>query len=84
MLAREPKPSIENVHASSFPYHAKPNTRVSECSAFIVESKEVVEGAAVERWAVMGAGLVSQAWLLDCLSQFELVDLPCKGVDRVS
>ena len=72
MLSREPK--VDDKRSSmnfdpKYPYHAKPESIFSKSHSFIVHS--LLSSAKTSSVATVPA-----SWILDCLSHFELLDVP--------
>ncbi len=71
VISREPKPDQIKDTQLSIPYHAKPDSELSNCSHFIVKSdKNVKSDMLSSRLCV-----VPITWLLDSIAKFELIDL---------
>lgn len=78
MLARDPRTSANREGSlvsgeHGYPYHAKPGSVFSECHTFVVTEEREGDCLPVRDKAVV---TVSTSWVLDCLSQFKLIELP--------
>ncbi|XP_071803585.1 BRCA1-associated RING domain protein 1-like [Asterias amurensis] len=75
LLSRQPKPDDDVIQASTtVPYHARLGSELSTCSYFIIHDH--VDSRAPPRIRTGKLCTAPICWLMDCISQFELVDLP--------
>ncbi|XP_033639639.1 BRCA1-associated RING domain protein 1-like [Asterias rubens] len=75
LLSRQPKPDDDVIQASTtVPYHARSGSELATCSYFIIHDH--VDSRAPPRIRTGKLCTAPICWLMDCISQFELVDLP--------
>ena len=75
LLSRQPKPDDDVIQASTtVPYHARSGSELAKCSYFIIHDH--VDSRAPPRIRTGKLCTAPICWLMDCISQFELVDLP--------
>ncbi|XP_022096820.1 BRCA1-associated RING domain protein 1-like [Acanthaster planci] len=75
ILSRQPKPDDDVVQASAtIPYHARPGSELAACSYYIIHDHGGSRAPPRVRTGKLCTAPVS--WLMDCISQFELLDLP--------
>ncbi|XP_038044952.1 BRCA1-associated RING domain protein 1-like [Patiria miniata] len=75
ILNRQPKPDDDIVQASTtIPYHARAGSDLAACSYYIIHDHIGSRAPPRVRTGKLCTAPVS--WLMDCISQFELLDLP--------
>ena len=74
VLRREPRAQTINSLPLSIPYHACSDSALSKCSYFIITDRIPATGCTITAKGRMCKAPVT--WLLDCIAQYKLIDLP--------
>ena len=72
ILAREPKPGHLDESTLTVPYHAPENDPISRCCVFVIHDNNVLFPPI--RTPVICSAPVT--WIMECISSFQLVNLP--------
>ena len=74
VLTREPRAQTINDLPLKVPYHVKSDSPLKTCSNFIITDTTPSKGCSILAKGRMCKAPVS--WLLDCIAQFQFIDLP--------
>ncbi|PIK47234.1 putative BRCA1-associated RING domain protein 1 [Apostichopus japonicus] len=77
ILTRYPKPDDDVIQASTIvPYHAKPESELASCSYYIIYDTGAKRKNTPPRVRTAKLCTVPVSWVMDCISRYELQELP--------